>query len=571
MEEEKGPRKKKRGRRVLIVLGVLVVVGLILHWPTENRFTISRETTYVTGPLNPDGTINYVAALNGMMSKGVTPENNAAPLLIRAFGPALFPEWARQQQLELLGIEHLPRDGHYFVKLDDYLATAAQQSRTALALQDPDVLDDSVRDKQLELLGIEQLPQGRDSFASLDDHLAPATPQSRAAAALEDMDWQKRQDMLDTLCKTPWSAADHPAIAAWLKANEKPLSLIIEASKRPRYYLPQVSESSNPRTVEIFTVFLPYLDLAEALSARAMLKLDGGDIDGATADLLAAHRLARLLAQPPLLLDKLIALAVDAQATEGTIALANSGRLAGDQARRMLLELDALGPMPDVIDAFDHGERLFMLDFVMQLYAGDTVDGTVSGRLASQKYFGTAIDWDRMLRNFNRWYDRIVAAVREPDRRKRQEAVNGLISELRQMKPGGPAAIIKLILGRLGGRASKAVMTDALSNIFIRLLTPVFSHLPDSRYRAVVRYDLARVTLALAAFKAEKDEYPAKLAALVPGYIKAVPRDVFSDKPVIYKRDGKGYLLYSVGVNMKDDGGVEDEATDEGDITVRVK
>ena len=514
-------RQKRAKRVILLAIGLMLVAGLVCnYWPVKGHFTISRETTYITGPLNPDGTVNYVAALNERLSKGVTPENNATPLLIRAFGPALFPEWARQQYLELLRIEDLPDKGDYFVNLDDYLAEAA--------------------------------------------------PQSRAAAALQDMDSDERWDMLETLCKTPWSAADHPAIAAWLKANEKPLSLIIEASKRPRYYLPRVSESPIPRLVETMTPLLPYLEHVEALTARAMLKLDGGDVDGAMVDLLAVHRLARLLAQPPLLIDKLIALAMEQTAAEGTIALANSGRLAGDQAKRMLLELNRVGPMPDVIDAIDHGERFFMLECVMQLYAGDSLDGTDSGPLASQKYFGTAIDWDRMLRNFNRWYDRIVDALREPNARKRHETVDGLISELRQMN-GGPATIIKLILGRLGGRASKAVMTDALSNIFIRLLTPIFSGLPDSRHEAVVRYDLIHITFALAAFKAEKDQYPAELAALVPAYIKAIPQDSFTNKPLIYKRIGEGYLLYSLGPNMKDDGGVEDEDTGKDDIAVRVK
>ena len=41
------------------------------------KFTISKETTYVTGPLDKYGYIDYETALNERMSKGVTRETNA--------------------------------------------------------------------------------------------------------------------------------------------------------------------------------------------------------------------------------------------------------------------------------------------------------------------------------------------------------------------------------------------------------------------------------------------------------------------------------------------------------------
>ncbi|MCK4626409.1 MAG: hypothetical protein KAV00_13910, partial [Phycisphaerae bacterium] len=43
--------------------------------PAKVKITISRKTTYILGPINADGTVNYVAAINKMCSKGVTPKN----------------------------------------------------------------------------------------------------------------------------------------------------------------------------------------------------------------------------------------------------------------------------------------------------------------------------------------------------------------------------------------------------------------------------------------------------------------------------------------------------------------
>src|SRR5687768_14217385 len=51
------------------------------------RFTVGKETTHVLGPLDEDGRIDYAAAVNERLGKGVKPETNAVVLLWRAMGP----------------------------------------------------------------------------------------------------------------------------------------------------------------------------------------------------------------------------------------------------------------------------------------------------------------------------------------------------------------------------------------------------------------------------------------------------------------------------------------------------
>ena len=75
----------------------------------------------------------------------------------------------------------------------------------------------------------------------------------------------------------------------------------------------------------------------------------------------------------------------------------------------------------------------------------------------------------------------------------------------------------------------------------------------------------------MAAHKAEKGRYPEKLAALVPTYLKEIPEDHSADKPLIYRRHGKGCIVYSIGPNMKDDGGSKDDDQDKDDIAVSVE
>src|SRR6516225_2280245 len=82
----------------------------------RGKFTIGKETTYVTGPLDKDGYIDYAAALNERMGKGVTPENNANVLIWKAIGPR--PEGGAGMPVEffkLMGIAAPPEKGDYFI------------------------------------------------------------------------------------------------------------------------------------------------------------------------------------------------------------------------------------------------------------------------------------------------------------------------------------------------------------------------------------------------------------------------------------------------------------------------
>ena len=92
--------------------------------------------------------------------------------------------------------------------------------------------------------------------------------------------------------------------------------------------------------------------------------------------------------------------------------------------------------------------------------------------------------------------------------------------------------------------------------------------------RGTMQFDLTRLAFALAAYRADRGTYPAKLADLVPKYVAEVPKDIFSASELHYRQEGGGYLLYSVGLNGKDDGGkgMDDrkEGEDWDDIAVRV-
>jgi hypothetical protein len=69
--------------------------------------------------------------------------------------------------------------------------------------------------------------------------------------------------------------------------------------------------------------------------------------------------------------------------------------------------------------------------------------------------------------------------------------------------------------------------------------------------------DLARTAIALERYRLAHGEYPGTLDALAPQFMEKVPHDVIGGGPLHYRRTDDGqFVLYSVGWNERDDGGV---------------
>ncbi|HEV3145057.1 MAG TPA: hypothetical protein VGZ47_14295, partial [Gemmataceae bacterium] len=174
--------------RASLVLILLTVINSAFAEPPNDqptklprgKWTVGKETTFITGPLDKDGYPDYITALNKRLSDGVTPENNANVLILQALGPHPDKSNVPPEYFKWLGMQPPPEQGEYFIRLQDHF-----KGETG---------------KKIELY-FRQLERAR---------------------------------------KRPWKEKDYPELAAWLKANEKPLALVVEASKRTRYFNPLV-------------------------------------------------------------------------------------------------------------------------------------------------------------------------------------------------------------------------------------------------------------------------------------------------------------------------------------------
>jgi hypothetical protein len=475
------------------------------------RITISTKTTRILEPLDRQGYVDYLAALNQMGSKGVTPENNAAVLLVRAYGASELRPPERVPFYKLLGIEPLPERGQYLTDFSEFVKRKLGRAPT-----------------------------------------------------------KKEMGEFDRSMQEPWSRGDFALVVEWLKDNEEPLALVAAGTRRPYCYLPLV----GPAGAGLLEILLPAAQAtrsaARLLMARAMLEIGEGKIADAEQDLLSCHRLARLYGRTPFLIPALVAIAVDALACHGDARLMDFGHLSAERALAYQQELRKLAPLPAMADAVDKSERFSFLDSVSLLARDRLSPVGALGLLGSyfqseiEKFFShrSAINWDDALIIGNEQFDKAVAAARLATFAERKKALEKLDERLRSMtsdlKGEKFAASLRVAMarkdmGRLMGRLLTVMLMPALEAAF------------EAENRSHIRDALGQLGFALAAYRADHGAYPDNLNELTPKYISQVPKDLYSDQPFHYQRQGAGFLLYSVGSNCVDEGGREYDSQPQGD------
>jgi len=485
------------------------------------RVTISKQTTVITEPLRPDGYPDYLEALNRMASQGVTPQNNAMVLLVKAFGAREIRESIRAEYFKRLGIDPLPEEGEYFVGYYDYVKRNAPDALRAPSIEEGHELKPPEADRQLDL----------------------ATTR-------------------------PWSKADCPLVAGWLEANQKPLRLIVEASGRPRLYAPMLPPEEPQQLIMVPLSSVQTLREANrALVARANLQIAEGKTQQAMEDLAACRSLARLIGQGPTLIEGLVGISSEALACGGEANLSHYGKLTLPQAQRYREQLRKLPPLPDMVDKIDRCERLLVADWICGMARGESpftdgpslLGGPAEKDNKARKAFNEiaaslAFDGDVMLRTANAHYDRLVAAGRLPTFAERRKALEELEQQLRQQREQrtGPLGIASRLLKH---GSPRRVASETLGDLLVGLLAPAAKACVEVQQRAETLAALGDVVLALGAYRTDHGHYPDSLAALHPKYLDKLPGDPYSGGRVQYRREKDGYALHTVGPNLKDDGG----------------
>ncbi len=362
---------------------------------------------------------------------------------------------------------------------------------------------------------------------------------------------------------------DRKALVAWVAANEPAWAYYEGASRKSYCHWQCRYDRSLPNVPSLMEItqnpWLAHLrHLAEVGIWRVRLAAEEGHIDEAFDNCLVVARGRSHLQIAAGLIDQLVGRALGAMARSELLRIVTEQ----DLSEAVLLDLQTQLAVryPDGYPfANFEGERLMVLDAVQHSF---TEGGPGGGHLIPGQFVGFASHaWElpntRRVKVFQRvllWPMDVGISMIHARRDKTVARIHEVYDEI------GDRSRISPYQRRARHIGDVEELGNSM-NIYryglIRMLLPAEGRVSELAFRLRGDHEAALTVLSLKRYYLDKGAYPSDLKSLVDaGYLKRVPMDPFSDGPLIYRRLGDEFLLYSVGRDFVDGGGtrgVDDE------------
>jgi hypothetical protein len=371
-----------------------------------------------------------------------------------------------------------------------------------------------------------------------------------AKATLTDLKlWQNyyrslaAQTDLFPVAPSPQTPAQDVLLA--LSKYNPTIEALRQASRRPYARFP-LNYNAQPPAYILLAHLAVLRRCTQVLELRAFAELQNNESNQALADVNLMLRLTDSIRDEPFLVSQLVRIAM----LQGTVQPIYEGLAEHRWSDAQLAELDTELANLNFLADFERsmrGERAYQLavaEFpregqfreLRQLSLFDW-GSNPKGEVARVLFFEMCpAGWIyqnelRLCRFYQKWY-LPLADVKEMTVSPAAvgAAQNALVPEFRRRTP---------------------------ENFPERMLLPAFALAVEKFAYAQSSVDLARVAIALERYRLAHGEYPATLDALAPQFIEKLPHDVIGGGPLHFRRTDDGqFVLYSVGWNERDDGGV---------------
>jgi hypothetical protein len=310
--------------------------------------------------------------------------------------------------------------------------------------------------------------------------------------------------------------------------NVRVFELMSEAGAKPCFLsrdpASSAIESLSPGSA------IKMLRATQLLGFSALFAAEAGDVPGALDRIIAGLRFAPRAAEDGTLIMYLVALAGTRGLTYFLQDICRGRKISDDILAQLISELDPL-PWRERQAAAVRGERVVFIE------AGER---TMRGSLKELEFmFGEP----SILRNIGVW---LVRPVVKTDIRKTLPVYDELEKHARV-----PYFESRGRLRSLAEQHKKRPWHAFLSKAMVSSFETAY--LKEAMLEATIL--ATRTGLACRLYKSRTGEYPENLGVLVPGILSEVPVDPFTGKPFAYRREGAGFIVYSLGSNEKDDGG----------------
>lgn len=347
--------------------------------------------------------------------------------------------------------------------------------------------------------------------------------------------------------------AERTILEQWLADNRDNVELIRQGNQKPYYW--RTYGCGDEETTEMLAVLLPKLGdlkrLAQLLCWQALQEASQYELKNAFDTVLQGYSLgAHTHGQNTTLIEQLVAVSIKAISSQTARRLLNdyANQIAPEtlsHARRRFQQLIA---RDDFTVDFE-SERLFMYDEIQRCFTKSRFGKSHLfiprlRQLASHDILDNEIElltWGALHILFT-----------HPDKEQTLRTANALYDLMEQAARQTPAA-------RKTAGIDLEARIESLTegNFLLQTLLPALSKVIEISYRIRIDSQSTLTTLAILEYHKRNGDWPDSLDRLVAkGLLDEVPIDPFSNKPLAYRPRQDSFILYSVGTNFTDDGGL---------------
>jgi hypothetical protein len=369
-------------------------------------------------------------------------------------------------------------------------------------------------------------------------------------------EWMKRYKDLPRSDRAPLTDAEYEYLSPWIRKNEAAWQHFVAGSLKPYCYR-QYKYDPNDEHKWLFSIVVPHLSTLKYLARlgiwQSRMDLYQGQIQQALENCVALARAGSHWQGKGTFIEELVGIAISALAHTEILHVTQAQKLSANQLKQLQQQLSQIYPRAYPLMEME-GERLAFLDAVQHVFSDG---GPGGGHLLPRGLMwlenldaidGGSYNDDTLLTPF--------FTARGMLHARRDETVtkaNELYDQLQKTSKMSP---YERRVQKTRNEEEMLMNLPYRKYYLIHHLMPAMSRATEIAYRHKVTHEATLTILALLRWQLDKRDYPAAIDDLVgAGYLKLLPQDPFSDKPLVYRRTDGEFVLYSLGPNFADDGG----------------
>jgi len=346
---------------------------------------------------------------------------------------------------------------------------------------------------------------------------------------------------------TDVSPKERTLLKEWVQSNSNALKQLELGTKQSYYWLKR--SSPNKTAMGILVPELSTLrKLTYAVTWRAKMTAAEDKFDKAIADIATCYRFGMHTSGPKTLVEQLVGIVIRAKTVQTAFMILDRTKLDPSSIKSLQNQIDQSATDESYIPDLQV-EKYFMLDWIQRIF---TDDGKGGGYIPKAEIENVINMYDTLEALPPKDHQEQIRKWKKLERQQTTQLTNKLYEYCNRAIRSTPWQ-----LHNEGKDLATVSEEMTKENPLLSMLLPNLGRVSEVSFRCKAKTDALVTTLALLQYNADKNQFPTTLQELVStGYLKSLPIDPYSDKPLVYKREKDNFTIYSLGANFDDDGGV---------------